>query len=540
MHQKLGPSNPGPVAGNMGEEMNGIARALLSVSDKRGVVDLARGLADLGIELVSSGGTARAITEAGIPCGSVESLTESPEVMGGRVKTLHPRVHGGILFRRDLESDREDAERIGAKAIDLVIVNLYPFDAAARTGDLATAIENIDIGGPTLIRAAAKNHAHVGVVTSPDRYAELLERIAEGRVDGAFRRQLAREAFRHTGRYDAAIAQYLDGLDEKELPLPEETALPLLRVQSLRYGENPHQSAAFYRDGSSGGVSLADAVQHHGKELSFNNFGDLSAACELALEFAHPAAVVIKHANPSGCAVASDLADAYRQARAGDPLSAFGSVVALNRSVDLETAELVAETFVEAVIAPAFAPDALARLMRKKGLRLLELPGLDGELVAPLGIARLDVRRVLGGYLLQSRDEGGDSSAWRVGSTRQPTDDEMAALRFAWSVCRHVKSNAIVLARGRQTIGVGAGQMSRVDSVRIARSKMCEHGHGDGSAVLASDAFFPFRDGVDAAHDAGATAIIQPGGSIRDAEVLEAANEHGMAMVLTGRRHFWH
>ena len=517
--------------------MFAVNRALLSVYDKRGITDFARRLQALGVELISSGGTARVLREAGIAVQEVSELTGAPEMLGGRVKTLHPRVHGGILQRRGHAADRAEVERYGLPPIDLVAVNLYPFDQASREGDFATALENIDIGGPTLVRAAAKNHPDVLVVTSPDRYEEVLERLEQGQVEQDYRALLALEAFRHTARYDAAIAEYLRRHCHAS-PLALELAVPLRQVQPLRYGENPHQAAAFYDAGGDDPLSLAAAEQLQGKELSFNNLGDLSAALALVLEFEQPAAAVMKHANPCGCAQAESIATAYERARLGDPLSAFGSVVALNRPVDLQTANYIRKTFVEAVIAPGFEPDARDALKKKKALRLLVLPAIAGRDATPAGF---DLRSVIGGYLLQERDGGHDDpQTWRVATEFEPSAAQLESLAFAWKVCRHVKSNAIVLAQGAQIIGVGAGQMSRVDSVKIAVAKAREHDHELRAAVLASDAFFPFRDGVDAAHEAGVEAIIQPGGSKRDPEVVEAANEHGIAMVFTGKRHFRH
>jgi len=515
-------------------------RALLSVSDKTGIEDFARRLAALGIELVSSGGTAGRLREAGVEVKAVSELTGAPEMMGGRVKTLHPVIHGGILQRRDHSGDRDDAERLGIAAIDIVVVNLYPFDEASRHGDLGAALEQIDIGGPAMVRAAAKNHPQVLVVTSPAQYGEVIERLEAGSADLAYRGRLALAAFRHTARYDGAIALYLQRMLDAT-PFAAELGVPLRRVQSLRYGENPHQAAAFYDDGRGDRLSLAAASQLQGKELSFNNLGDLSAALSLAIEFDAPAAAVMKHANPSGCALAATLDQAYEAARLCDPVSAFGSVVALNRPLDEATAARIKATFVEAVIAPLVEPPARELLRKKKALRLLELPEIERCAGSGRGPRGFELRSVLGGYLLQERDPCGDDlESWTVAGDRSPSEEELAALRFAWKVCRHVKSNAILLGRGTRTIGVGAGQMSRVDSVRIAVSKAREHGHDAVGSVLASDAFFPFRDGIDEAHAAGVRAVVQPGGSKRDAEVIEAANEHGIAMVLTGRRHFLH
>jgi phosphoribosylaminoimidazolecarboxamide formyltransferase/IMP cyclohydrolase len=517
-----------------------VKRALLSVHDKSGIAALARGLRALGVEIVSSGGTARTLRAEGISVRSVEDVTGAPEIFDGRVKTLHPKIHGGILQRRGHARDEVTAAQAGIEPIDLVVVNLYPFDVASRGGDLDHALENIDIGGPAMVRAAAKNFPGVLVVTSASDYDDVLNRLQNGEIDLGFRTRMALRAFRHTARYDAAIALYLERRVESSV-LPEESALPLRKMQELRYGENPHQKAAFYADGRNLPLDLSQAQQIQGKELSFNNIADISAALTLVLEMAEPAAVVMKHANPCGCATATTLAAAYEDARRSDPLSAFGSVVALNRELDVTTAEAMRKSFVEAVIAPGFAAEALQRLRKKRALRLLRLPAIRDHAGRELGPLGPEVRAVMGGYLLQERDCGGDApETWQVASRRQPTTEERAALAFAWKVCRHVKSNAIVVASGTRTLGVGAGQMSRVDSVKIAVAKGHEHGHALDGAVLASDAFFPFRDGLDAAAEAGIQAVIQPGGSKRDAEVIAAADEHGIAMILTGRRHFRH
>ena len=515
-------------------------RALLSVSDKSGIENFSRRLAALGIELISSGGTAKGLGEAGIDVRLVSDLTGAPEMMGGRVKTLHPKIHGGILQRRDDAGDMADAERLGVAPIDLVVVNLYPFDDASCSGDLDHALDHIDIGGPAMIRAAAKSFPYVLVVTSPDQYDEVAERLEAGKVDTELRARLALAAFRHTARYDGAIS--LDLARRFDAPaLPHELGVPLRLVQTLRYGENPHQAAAFYDDGRHDPLALSAARQLHGKELSFNNLGDLSAALSLAIEFSEPAAAVMKHANPSGCATAASPADAYEAARLGDPVSAFGSVVALNRAVDEATAQRIKSTFVEAVIAPAFKADALALLRKKKAIRLIELPAIAERAGSGRGPEGFELRTVAGGYLMQERDiPADDTGAWSVATARSPSAAELDALSFAWKVCRHVKSNAIVLAAGTRTIGVGAGQMSRVDSVKIASRNAHTHDHDTAGAVLASDAFFPFRDGIDEAHAAGVQAIVQPGGSKRDDETIEAANEHGIAMVFTGKRHFLH
>jgi phosphoribosylaminoimidazolecarboxamide formyltransferase/IMP cyclohydrolase len=513
-----------------------IRRALISVSDKAGVVDFARALAARGVEILSTGGTLAALRGADIAATSVEDYTGSPEVMDGRVKTLHPRVHGGILAR--LAHHQRDLDSLGAKPIDLVVVNLYPFEQTVERGaSYAEAVENIDIGGPSMVRSAAKNHERVTVICDPRDYERVLAEIAAGEVSEATRKSLAAKAFAHTAAYDAAIAAYLSGAAEGHAgtALPPYLTLPLERVASLRYGENPHQAGAWYRDVSapSGTVASARDVGSGGKELSFNNLVDLDAALEAVREHERPAAVVIKHTNPCGLASADDLASAYRLARDGDPLSAFGGVVALNRACDLATAEIIAETFIEAVVAPGFEAAALDRLKKKKQLRLVQ--------TGPFGRERagLTFKRIGGGFVVQELDltSAGEVERGKVVTLRAPSDEEMEALSFAWKVSKHVKSNAIVLAQGTQAVGVGAGQMSRVESVRIACSKAGERASG---SALASDAFFPFPDGVELAARHGVRAIVQPGGSVKDDEVIAAANAAGVAMIFTGVRHFRH
>ncbi len=514
-----------------------VTRALVSVSNKDGVVEFGRGLAALGIEILSTGGTAKTLADAGVPVTKVSAVTGFPEILGGRVKTLHPKIHGGILGRPGLESDRAEMEREGIAPIGIVAVNLYPFEATIAKAGVTRdeAVEQIDIGGPAMVRASAKNHAWVGVVVDPTDYATVLAELKNGGVVGeTTRRRLAGKAFAHTAAYDSAIAAYLareDAGDPKALP--EQAILSLTKVQGLRYGENPHQRAALYRTGPALAGTLVAAKQLQGKELSFNNLLDLEAALRIARDLADPAAVIIKHNNPCGVARHStSLAEAYRNARATDPDSAFGGVVGLNRPVDAETAQEIGSTFIEAVIAPSFSAEAREALTKKTNLRLLEL-AFD----AP-SAAGFDLKPVSGGLLLQDADAGTLAQCeLEVVTQRQPSDAEWEALRFAWVVVKHVKSNAIVYANAHQTVGIGAGQMSRVDSSRIAVSKARLPLVG---TVLASDAFFPFRDGVDAAAKAGATAVIQPGGSVRDEEVIAAANEHSMAMVFTGMRHFKH
>jgi phosphoribosylaminoimidazolecarboxamide formyltransferase/IMP cyclohydrolase len=524
-----------------------IRRALLSVSDKTGLVELARALTERGVALLASGGTFRALQDAKIAANEIAAHTGQPQILGGRVKTLHPKIHGGILARRDVPEDLATLDAHGIAPIDLVVVNLYPFQATVARPDatLEDAVENIDIGGPALIRAAAKNHAHVAVLTSPGQYAELLDQLAtSGGTTLALRRRLALAAFAHTTGYDAAILAYLQGVyrEDEAATFPPVLELRFQRRAPLRYGENPHQRAAFYVEPDASGANLATARILHGKELSYNNLLDLDSALRLARLFDEPGAVILKHNNPCGAAVADALADAFERAYEGDPVSAFGGIVGLNRAVDRATAERMGASgrFLECILAPGFEPDALDWLTTKPTWKnSVRLVSLD----APLGPASpppagFDLRRVEGGLLVQDWDRLEDDPAvGRVVTRRAPTDAERRDLAFAWAVCAAVKSNAIVLASGRQVLGAGAGQMSRLDSVRIAVEKAGPRAQG---AVLASDAFFPFRDGPDAAAAAGVTAIIQPGGSKRDAETIAACDEHGLAMIFTGRRHFRH
>jgi phosphoribosylaminoimidazolecarboxamide formyltransferase/IMP cyclohydrolase len=512
-----------------------IRTALVSVSDKTGLSQFARGLAAHGVAILSSGGTAKALLDEGIPVQTVESYTGSPEVMGGRVKTLHPRIHGGILSRGDV--DRADLERLGGREIDLVVCNLYPFERTVTEGATRDRIiENIDIGGPSMVRSAAKNHARVTVICDPSDYGRVLADIAQaGQVAEALRAELAAKAFAHTAAYDAAISAYLSrGTPPDSFPLY--LTLPFERAYSLRYGENPHQVGAFYseRNPPAGSIAAAESLGAGGKELSFNNLVDVDAALDAVREFDHPAAVVVKHTNPCGVATAEGLAAAYKAAREADPVSAFGGIVALNREVDEATAKVLAETFLECIIAPRFGSAALALLRAKKNLRLLATNAW-----APKDHASLEYKRVSGGIVAQSRDATADGEVARgkVVSKRAPTAAELVALDLAWKVAKHVKSNAIVLARPDRTVGVGAGQMSRVVSVKIACEKAGEEAKG---SVLASDAFFPFPDGVELAIAAGVTAIVQPGGSVKDAEAIRAADTGGCAMVFTGVRHFRH
>jgi phosphoribosylaminoimidazolecarboxamide formyltransferase / IMP cyclohydrolase len=520
-----------------------IRRALVSVWDKAGLVDFARDLAGMGVELVSTGGTASILREAGLPVTDVASVTGAPGILDGRVKTLHPAVHGGILARRDVEAHMATIAALDIPPIDLVVVNLYPFEATVAQGaGYEATVEMIDVGGPAMIRAAAKNHASVTVVVDPEDYGPILAamRTAERRTTPELRQRLAAKAFARTAAYDAAITTWF-AAQSGEL-LPERLTVAGRRQELLRYGENPHQRAAFYATGEAV-PGIATATQVQGKALSFNNIADADAAFELVCEFADPAVAIIKHANPCGVALGDELAQAYAKALACDPTSAYGGIVALNRPLDRAVAEQIASVFTEVVIAPD--ADAAARevLAAKPNLRLLLtgglLPGRQGE---------LRLRSVAGGLLVQERDLGVlDEDQLRVVTARPPTAAEMADLRFAFAVCKHVKSNAIVFAKEGATVGIGAGQMSRLDSVKIAVAKASEAATLSGEAtsrlkgsVLASDAFFPFADGLQAALEAGATAAIQPGGSLRDDEVIAAADRAGAAMVFTGIRHFRH
>ncbi len=522
-----------------------IRRALISVSDKTGLEALARALAGRGVELISTGGTARAIRDAGLKVRDVSEITGFPEMMDGRVKTLHPKVHGGLLALRDNAEHAAAMEEHGIGGIDLLVVNLYPFEATVAAGaGYDDCIENIDIGGPAMIRAAAKNHAHVAVVVDPEDYEGLLEELEahSGETRLEFRKRLAATAYARTAAYDAAVSAWM--ADAVGDAVPRRRAVAGRLADTLRYGENPHQSAAFYRDGSSR-PGVATATQLQGKELSYNNINDTDAAYELAAEFAGegPVCAIIKHANPCGVATGETLAEAYRRAFVCDQTSAFGGVIALNRTLDGETAEEIAKIFTEVVIAPDADADAREVFAAKKKLRLL----VAGALPDPAAAGRV-WRQVAGGWLVQDRDNGRlDPASLKVVTDRAPSERELADLAFAWKVAKHVKSNAIVYARDGATVGVGAGQMSRVDSTRIAARKAEDMAHALGldasparGSVVASDAFFPFPDGLLTAAQAGATAVIQPGGSMRDAEVIDAANSAGLAMVFTGMRHFRH
>ena len=522
-----------------------IRRALISVSDKTGLADFAKALGGFGVEMLSTGGTAKLLRDAGLEVVQVSDYTGQPEILDGRVKTLHPKVHGGLLAIRDNADHQKQLDAQGFGTIDLVVVNLYPFEATIAKPDcqFEDAIENIDIGGPAMIRSAAKNHAFVTVIVDPADYAKVLDEMkaSGGSVSAATNRELAKKVYRLTSHYDGAIADYLGSLggeEGKRERFGETMHIQLVKAQDLRYGENPHQSAAFYREAGDPGPepSVSKAKQLQGKELSFNNIVDANAALELVKEFRDTVAVAIKHTNPCGVATSKvSLADALKKCRACDPVSIFGGIVGVNREVDAETAEELKEIFLEIVIAPAFSAEAKRIMAAKKNVRLLEVPFADYE---PRG---LDMKKVVGGMLVQDRDMAMlDMRECKVLSKRPPTDAELRALNFAWKVCKHAKSNTIVLAREDSVVGVGAGQMSRVDSARLAVMRAQTHKLDTKGTVVASDAFFPFPDALEVCADAGATAVAHPGGSIRDQEVVDAADKYGMAVVLTGYRHFRH
>ena len=510
-----------------------ISRVLLSVTDKTGILEFASALAAMGAELISTGGTARLIRDAGIPVADVSDVTGFPEMLDGRVKTMHPSVAGGILAMRDNPEHMAAIQAHGIVPIDMVVVNLYRFEeVAAKAGaPLAELIENIDIGGPTMLRAAAKNYQDVAVVTGPEDYPSVIEemRASGGELSLGTRWRLAKKVFRTTAGYDSAISARLEQVDAAG-PLPRDLAIRAPKLMDLRYGENPHQAAALY---GRPGQGIAGAAQLHGKELSYNNLVDLDAAWQLVNEFERPAVAIVKHTNPCGCAEQDTLVGAYRKAFEADPVSAYGGVIGINRPIDEETAREIAKTFIEAIAAPDYSAEAVAVLAAKKNLRLMRVaPGAD------LQVVELAVKSISGGYLAQTADSAKlDRAAAVVKTQRAPSEAEWAALEFGWKVAKHVKSNAIVYARAGQTVGVGAGQMSRVDSVKLGAMKAVLPVAGTG---VASDAFFPFADGVEAAVRNGATAFIQPGGSVRDAEVVAAADRLGVAMVFTGVRHFRH
>jgi phosphoribosylaminoimidazolecarboxamide formyltransferase/IMP cyclohydrolase len=519
-----------------------VKRALISVSDKTGIVEFAQALHAQGVEILSTGGTFRLLTDNKIPAIEVSDYTGFPEMMDGRVKTLHPKVHGGILARRGI--DDGVMQEHGIDAIDMVVVNLYPFEKTVANKDcsLADAVENIDIGGPTMVRAAAKNHAHVNIVVNASDYAAILAELAtnNGSTSLKTRFDLAIKAYEHTAAYDGAIANYfgrmVDGGSEN---FPRTFNTQFVKAQEMRYGENPHQKAAFYVEKNSQGASVATAKQLQGKELSYNNVADTDAALETVKCFSEPACVIVKHANPCGVAVGTNIKDAYDLAYATDTESAFGGIIAFNRELDAETAQAIVERqFVEVIIAPSISAAAIEVVKAKQNVRLLACGEWSKDTQT---IGGLDYKRVNGGLLVQDRDNGMITAAdLKIVTQRVPTEDELRDLLFAWKVAKFVKSNAIIYAKDSRTIGVGAGQMSRVNSARIATIKAEHAGLQVAGSVMASDAFFPFRDGIDNAAKVGIAAVIQPGGSMRDEEVIAAANEHGMAMVFTGMRHFRH
>ena len=522
-------------------ELRKISRALISVSDKTGIVEFARALNNQGVEILSTGGTYRLLKQEGVQVVEVSDYTGFPEMMDGRVKTLHPKVHGGILGRRG--TDEKVMDEHGIKAIDMVVVNLYPFAAtvADPNCDLPTAIENIDIGGPTMVRSAAKNHRDVAIVVNAGDYQTVTDEMQDnqGQLSYQTRYQLMVKAFEHTAAYDGMIANHFGGRDTQNQTrdFSDTYNVQYVKTQDMRYGENPHQKAAFYTEANPIDASVSTAVQIQGKELSFNNIADTDAALETVKQFDQPACVIVKHANPCGVAVAVDISTAYELAFATDPESAFGGIIAFNRELDAKTASSICDKqFVEVIIAPSVSADAVDVVSTKKNVRLLECGNWSDQRPQDF-----DYKRVNGGLLIQDRDNGMISQDdLRVVSERVPTELEMADMLFAWKVAKMVKSNAIIYAKNNQTVGVGAGQMSRINSARIAAIKAEHAGLEVKGAVMASDAFFPFRDGIDNAGNAGISCIIQPGGSMRDDEVIAAANEHGMAMVFTGMRHFRH
>jgi len=526
------------IAEAMSNDIRPVKRALMSVSDKTGVVELGQALIGAGVEILSTGGTAKLLADNKLPVTEVSDHTGFPEMMDGRVKTLHPKIHGGILGRRGIDDDVMQANDIAP--IDLVVVNLYPFEATIAKPDcsLEDAIENIDIGGPTMVRATAKNHAFVTIVVDPGDYARVIDEVKAGGISQASRFDLAVKAFEHTSNYDGAIANYLGAInsDGSQSNFPRTINMQFDKVQEMRYGENPHQQAAFYKEANPAEVSVASASQIQGKELSYNNVADTDAALECVKSFPEPACVIVKHANPCGVAIADNAMAAYESAYKTDPTSAFGGIIAFNRTLEEDVAaEIIKRQFVEVIIAPVVNDAAKTVLAEKKNVRVLEC----GEWDQP--IPALDFKRINGGLLVQDRDLGMVGiDDLQVVTEKKPTEDQMRDLLFAWKVAKFVKSNAIVYVQNQMTIGVGAGQMSRVYSAKIAGIKAADENLQVKGSVMASDAFFPFRDGIDAAHEAGITAVIQPGGSMRDDETIAAANEHGMAMVFTSMRHFRH
>ncbi|MDP8262319.1 MAG: bifunctional phosphoribosylaminoimidazolecarboxamide formyltransferase/IMP cyclohydrolase [Candidatus Ancaeobacter aquaticus] len=524
--------------------MKTIQRALISVSDKKGIVEFATGLRELKIEIISTGGTAKTLKEAGLPVVNVSDFTGYPEMLDGRVKTLHPKVHGGILAKRDNPKHLKEIQDHGIQPIDMVVINLYPFEETIAKPNVTfeEIIENIDIGGPTMLRSAAKNYKDVAVIVNPSKYKVILDELKRNKcgLSDECKFRLAVETFQVSARYDAVIYDYLGNmLPSARKEFPPILTLTFKKSQDLRYGENPHQKGAYYKEIGCKEPCISNAVQHHGKELSYNNIFDTDATCELIKEFDQPAAVIIKHGNPCGAACAQTILEAYQKARETDPISAFGGIIGFNRNVTLPVAQEIVKDFKEVVVAPSFDEDAEALLKEKKNLRLMTIENIDKW--APLKNKTYfgrELKKVVGGLLMQERDtEMYREDDLKVVTERKPTDEELKTLLFAWTNVKHVKSNAIVLARGSETVGVGAGQMSRVDSVRIAIQKANKEVKG---SVLASDAFFPFRDSIDAIAAEGIIAVIQPGGSVKDEEVIAACNEHNIAMVFTGMRHFKH
>ena len=524
----------------MSEMKTKVKRALVSVSDKTGLAEFAKGLHELGIEIISTGGTAAAVKKAGVPVTLIEEITQFPEMLSGRVKTLHPKIHAGILARRNLKGDMAALESQGIKPIDLVVVNLYPFaeTISKENVSLDDAVENIDIGGPSMLRAAAKNYKFVGIVTSPAQYSAVLDELNKnnGSLSLETRKTLAQKTFELTAYYDSLVNDYLHAQFAGQEIFPDKISLGFEKVMGTRYGENPHQKGAFYRKHLVREPCISSAEQLHGKELSYNNIHDANGAVECLKEFQNPAAVVVKHANPCGCAVSSGIADAFEKALECDPKSAFGGIIALNRECNLKTAKKITSFFNEIVIAPSYATDALAELKGRKNLRILKIIGLDKK--TAYAAADFDAKKVVGGLLVQERDLSVEKdSGLKIVSKTKPSKQQLDDLKFAIKVAKHVKSNAIVLAKNRATVGIGAGQMSRIDATELAVKKAAGR---EKDAVLASDAFFPFRDNVDIAAKVGISAIIQPGGSIKDREVIAAADEHKLPLVFTGIRHFRH
>lgn len=515
--------------------MGKIKRALISVSNKKGIVDFAKSLNSLGVEIISTGGTARTLKESGLQVKDVSDYTGLPEMLDGRLKTLHPKIHGGLLARRDNNRDMEEIKKHGIGLIDMVVVNLYPFEETISKRDVkfSEAIENIDIGGPTMLRSASKNFSDVAVIVDPEDYHKIIEEMkgSEGELSYNTKIELARKVFGHTARYDAIIADYFTGICGKEKEFSDTLTMTFKKVSSLRYGENPHQPAAYYKERTDG-ISLSEAKILQGKEMSFNNYLDTNSALMLALEFDETACAIIKHNNPCGVAVGETTHEAYVKAAKTDPVSAFGGVIAFNSSVDGKAAEEIIKLFVEVVIAPGYSEDAIQVFSKKQNIRVLEMSDMGKKLKG------WDMKRVAGGLLLQDWDSKRiDISSLKAVTKRQPTEDELKGLSFGWKVCKHVKSNAIVYVFKDRTAGIGIGQTSRVYSARTGAANALEPLEG---SVVASDGFFPFRDGIDALHGVGVTAIVQPGGSLRDDEVIAAADEHNMAMIITGVRHFRH